>query len=176
MVGDNSGRDHLEFAGAPAIEDIDQAMIRLGDQQHHPAAVGAVAHLPVHGKAVGDRGEAGLQRLQFDREIGGGEHHPHEEFPGLDVVELLGVQDVLPVMGEKGRHRGNDAGAIRAGQGQDELVIGHGEADYNSGKRVKRRFAALLYHRACACANPETGVRMNKARSKSVGARSWLTD
>ena len=128
MVGDNSGRDHLQFAGAPAIEDIDQAMIRLGHQQHHPAAVGAVAHLPVHAEAVGDRGKAGLQRLQFDREIGGGEHHPHEELVGLDVVELLGVQDVLPVMGEKGRHRGNDAGAIRAGQGQDELMIGHGEA------------------------------------------------
>ena len=69
-------------------------------------------------------------------------------------------------MGEKGRHRGDDAGAIRAGQGQDELVIGHGETDYNSGKRVKLRFAALLYHRASACANPQTGVRMNKAEEK----------
>ena len=65
---------------------------------------------------------------RFDREIGGGEHHPHEEVAGLDVVELLGVEDVLPVMGKKGRHRRNDAGAVRAGQGQDELMIGHGEA------------------------------------------------
>jgi hypothetical protein len=151
-------------------------MIRFGDQQHHPAAVGAVAHLPLHAEALGDRGEACLQGLQFDREIGGGEHHPHEEFPGLDVIELLGVQNVLPVMGEKGRHRRDDAGAIRAGQGQDELMIGHGGLDYNSGKGVKRRLAALLYHRARACANPETGGRMNEARSICVGARSWLTD
>ena len=126
MVGDDRGRDHLEFTGTPAIEDIDQAMIRLGDHQHHAAAVGAVAHLPVHAEAVGDRSEAGLQCRQFDREIGGGKYHPHEEFLGLDVVELLGVEDVLPVMGQKRRHRGDDAGAVRAGQGQDELMIGHG--------------------------------------------------
>ena len=176
MVGNDRGRDHLEFAGAPAIEDIDQAVIRFGDQQHHAATGGAVAHLPVHAEAIGDRGKTGLQRLQFDREISSGEYHPHEEFPGLDVVELLGVQDVLSIMGEKGRHRGHDSGAIRAGQGQDELVIGHGEADYNSGKGWSGGFAALLYHCRRACANPETGVRMNKARSKSVGARSWLTD
>ena len=109
--------------------------------------------------------KAGLQRRQLDREIGGGEHHPHEEMPGLDVVELLGVENVLPVMGEKRRHRRNDAGTIRAGQGQDELMIGHGadltaiQAEGESGG-----FAALLYHRQRPCANPETGVRMNKRR------------
>ena len=126
MVGDDRGRDHLEFAGAPAIEDIDQAVIGLRDQQHHPPAAGAVAHLPVHAEAFGDRGKAGLQRRQFDRKIGGGEHHPHEELFGLDVVELLGVEDVLAVMGKEGRHRRDDAGTIRAGQGQDELMVGHG--------------------------------------------------
>jgi len=44
--------------------------------------------------------------------------------------------------------------------------MGHGEADYNSGRRVEA--AALLYHRACACANPETGVRMNKREAKAL--------
>ena len=63
-----------------------------------------------------------------DREIGGVEHHPHEEMPGLDIVELLGVENVLAVMGQKRRHRGDDAGAIRTGQRQDELMIGHGAA------------------------------------------------
>lgn len=49
-------------------------------------------------------------------------------------------------MGEKGRHRGNDSGAIRTGQREDELMIGHG-LDDNSGRRVTGLFAALLYHR-----------------------------
>jgi hypothetical protein len=46
--------------------------------------------------------------------------------PGLDIVELLGVENVLPVMGQKGRHRGNDARTIGTGERQDKLMIGHG--------------------------------------------------
>ena len=129
MVGDDRGRNHLEFAGAPAIEDIGKTVIGFRDQQHDPAAAGAVAHLPVHAEAFGDRGKAGLQRRQFDREIGGSEHHPHEKITGLDVVELLGVQNVLPVMGEERRYGRDDAGTIRAGQGQNELMVGHGGLD-----------------------------------------------
>ena len=89
-------------------------------------AGGAVAHPPVHPEAVRDRAEPGLQRRQRDRKIGGGEHHPHEEMAGLDVVELLRVENVLPVMGEECRNGGNDAGPVGAGQGQHELMIGHG--------------------------------------------------
>ena len=61
--------------------------------------------------------------------IGGVEYHPHEEVPGLDVAELLGVENVLPVMGKERRHRGYDSGAVRAGKCQDELMIGHGGCD-----------------------------------------------
>src|SRR5665647_1652512 len=58
--------------------------------------------------------------------IGGGEYHPHEEVTGLDVVELLGVENVLPVMGQERGNGRNDAGTVRTGQGQDILMIGHG--------------------------------------------------
>src|SRR5204863_5879269 len=34
MIGDDGCRYHLEFAGAPAIQDVGQAMIRGRDQQH----------------------------------------------------------------------------------------------------------------------------------------------
>ncbi|OIQ66944.1 hypothetical protein GALL_514830 [mine drainage metagenome] len=115
MIGNDGGRDHLQFAGSPAIQDIGKAVIGFRDQQHHAAAAGAVAHLPVHAETFRDRGEPGLQRRQIDGEVGGVEHHPHEEMAGLDVVELLGVEDVLPVMGEERRHRRYDAGAIRTG-------------------------------------------------------------
>ena len=168
MVGDDGGRDHLEFAGAPAIQDIGEAMVGFRDQQHHPAAAGAVAHLPVHAEAFGDGAEAGLQRRQVDREIGGGEHHPHEEMAGLDVIELLGVEDVLAVMSEERRYRRNDAGTIRAGQGQNELMIGHGALDDFRETRMELRFAALLYHPQRPCANPGRSVMMNKHQA------TWL--
>ena len=101
MIGNDRGRDHRKLAGSPAIENVGEAMVRFRYQQHHPPLVGAVAHLPVHAEAFGDRGEAGLQRRQLHGEIGGGEDHPHEELLGFDVVELLGIEDVLSVMGEK---------------------------------------------------------------------------
>jgi len=73
MIGDDRGRDHLKFAGPPAIQDIGQAVIGLRGQQHDPAAGGAVAHLPFHAEAFCNRRKTGLQRRQIDREIGGGE-------------------------------------------------------------------------------------------------------
>jgi len=56
-----------------------------------------------------------LQRGKIDRQNGGVKHHPHEEMTGLDVVELLGIENVLPVMSKKRRHRRHDAGTIRTG-------------------------------------------------------------
>jgi hypothetical protein len=48
---------------------------------------------------------------------------------GLDVVELLGVEDALTIVGEKRRHCGYDIGPIRTGQGQDKLIVEHGTCD-----------------------------------------------
>ena len=101
-------------------------MVGFGHQQHDAAAAGAVAHLPVHAEAIGDRREAGLKCRKPHRKVGGVEHHPHEEVPGLDIVELLRVENVLSVMGQKRRYRGDDARPVRAGERQDELMIGHG--------------------------------------------------
>src|SRR5690606_23969628 len=56
---------------------------------------------------------------------GGGEGDPHEELTGLPIPKLIGFRDV----GAEGRQlrgdRGDDAGTIDAGQGEDE-GRGHG--------------------------------------------------
>ena len=44
----------------------------------------------------------------------------------MKVVRRMGVEDVLAVMGEERRYRGNDAGPVGTGQREDELGIGHG--------------------------------------------------
>ena len=70
--------------------------------------------------------------LNFDKaaetygKVGGVEHDAHEEMSRLDIIELLGVENVLAVMSQKRRDRGDDARPVRAGERQDELVIGHG--------------------------------------------------
>ena len=60
MIGNDRGRNHFQLPGAPATEDIGEAVIGFRDQQHHAAARGAVAHLPLHAEAIGNRREAGL--------------------------------------------------------------------------------------------------------------------
>jgi hypothetical protein len=45
---------------------------------------------------------------------------------GFDIIELLRIENGLTVMGKECRNRGNDAGPVGAGQGQHELMIGHG--------------------------------------------------
>ena len=71
--------------------------------------------MPVHAEALGDGREAGLQRRKIDREIGRREYDTHEEMAGFDVVELLGVENILPIMCKKRRDGRNDARTIRAG-------------------------------------------------------------
>jgi hypothetical protein len=53
--------------------------------------------LPVHAETFRDRREPGLKGRESDREIGGGEYDPHKKLPGLHVIELLGVKNVLPI-------------------------------------------------------------------------------
>ena len=136
----------------------------------------AVPHLPRHGKTLRDGGKAGLQRRQFHREIGCGEHHAHEELFGLDVIELLRIENVLSVLGEERRDRRHDAGAVGTGQGQDELMIGHG-ADLAT---IQAEGETLVCGPALS---PPTGLRQSGNRSQDeqstticVGARPWLTD
>jgi len=172
VIGDDRGRNHRQLAGTPAIQNVGQAVIGFRDQQHHAAMAGAVAHLPVHTEPIGDRGEAGLQRGQIDCEIGGVEHHAHEEMPGLDVIELLGVENVLPVMSQERRHRGYDPRAVRAGKCQDELMIGHG-CDEISDDGIALRCHAL---------SPATALRQSRIgdhdeqRESSWVIRSWPSD
>jgi len=72
-------------------------------------------------------------------------------------------------MGKERRHGRYDAGAIRTGQCQDELMIGMaglaaiGTVDGTG-------FRALLYHRRRPCANPPAGQR-NKRKAPGARAR-----
>ena len=134
MVGDDSGRDHFQFAGAPAIEDIDQAVIRFGDQQHYPAAVGAVAHLQSMAKRSAIAVKPGLQRCNSTARSAAVNTTRMKNFLVSVSSNCWASRMFCPLWARKVDTRGDDAGAVRAGQRQDELVIGHGGDGYNSGK------------------------------------------
>ena len=87
-------------------------MIGFRDQQHRAAARGAVAHLPLHAEAIGNRREAGLQDSKLTARSAA---LNTTRMKKCLVSTSLNVEDVLPVMGQERRNRGNDAGAIGAG-------------------------------------------------------------
>ena len=92
----------------------------------------------------------------------------------LDVAELLGVDNVLTVVGKERRYRGDDAGTIWAGKREDELMVGHGAVSTIPNVAAEAGFAALLYHRQRLRANPNAIAFSSKPGSDSIGTEKAL--
>jgi hypothetical protein len=118
IVGDDSGDLHVEFADAPAIEQIGEAMVEARDEQQHAQLLRARAHPPVHAEGCGDRAEAFGQRLHPGA-LAEAEDDAHEEAAGDLVVELVGFGDVGAAGEQMLRHGGDDAGPVRTGEGEN---------------------------------------------------------
>ena len=136
IVGEDRDDLHRQFAAAPAVEEIDEAMIETRDQHGDALFFVGATHRPRHRKSFRDRGERGAHRLG----VGGGsravEGDAHEEDSGLGVVELLRVEDVEPALEQRRRNRGDNARPIGAGQREDVARRGH---FWSPGKAAARR-------------------------------------
>ena len=55
IIGDDRDRLHREFAAAPAIEEIDQAMVEARHHEDDALQLIDGAHRPIHREADGDR-------------------------------------------------------------------------------------------------------------------------
>ena len=116
IIGDDRHRVHRQLAAAPAVKEIDEAMVETGDHERDPLALVGRAHRPGHRKSGGDRLEPFVQALDVRVRPGGVEHHPHEEVAGLRVVELLGVENVEAAVEQRGRDFGDYSGPVGARQ------------------------------------------------------------
>ena len=114
IIGDDRHRIHREFAAAPAIEEIDQAMVEARHHEHDALQLIDGAHRPGHREPDGDRLE-GLAQL-FDVRLRSArvEDDPHEKVASFDVVELLGVEDVEAALEQCGRNFRHDPGPVDA--------------------------------------------------------------
>ena len=106
-----------------AVEQVAKAMVEFRDEHHHLLALVAPAQPPVHavklGKRLEARAEGGAGRLAAV-EI---EHDAHEEPAGFDVVELLGLENVSAIFEQQAGDRGDQAGAVLAGEGKDVYCL-----------------------------------------------------
>ncbi len=117
VIGDDCHGLHRQFADAPAVQQVGQAVIELADHDEHPPRPVAQRKLPVHRVFGGNRCE--LCADHFARCLARIELDPHEEGIARPVVELLRFEDVAAAFEQERRDARGDARAIGAGQGQD---------------------------------------------------------
>ena len=148
MIGDDRNRIHRQFAAAPAIEEIDEAMVETRDHERDALALIGRAHRPGHRECGGDRLEFFAQSLDVRMRRGGVEHHPHEEVAGLRIVELLGVENVEPAVEQGGRDLRDDPRPVGARQCENMTRARHEHPSSRPAQRPDRaRGAAASYGR-----------------------------
>ena len=117
MVGDDRHRIDRQFADAPAIEQVGEAMVELADHDHHPPPV-AAHELPVHRQLARERQESSAEALGPSSERI--ELDPHEKPVRLAVVELLRFEDIAALLEQEARDPRGDPRPVGAGEGEDE--------------------------------------------------------
>src|SRR5664279_6511318 len=144
MIGDDADDIHPELASAPAIEQIDQAMVEFRHQQQHLATLIPRPDLPNHPIMVADRLEAGdnLRNLPIILEI---EDNAGEEASGFGIVELMRLKDVAAMREQLGTYAGDDTRPVRAGQRQKIRGIGHQNLMARDGGRSRSPEVALSH-------------------------------
>ena len=117
MVGDDRRDVGAELAAAPAPEQVREAVVFTRDHDRHPLALTRLGEAVLHLEARGDLLlEAAVELVSLL--LGWGlEDHPHEE-PALVARVLVGVDDVEAGIGEEAADRGDQPGAVRAGEQQ----------------------------------------------------------
>ncbi len=130
VVRDDRRDVHAQLADPLSVQEILEAVIQLGHEDHHAPPVRAVVHLPLHLFGLRECHEVGAQPFDVDRLAGDpAEGHADEKPPGHHVVELVHLHDVQPMAREKAGDRGGRAHAARAGGGQDvgvRCIVFHG--------------------------------------------------
>ena len=167
MVGDDPGHLHRQLADPPAIEQVGQAVVEPGDQQHDPHARAPVADRPVHPEiarrcrrnpwrsSASGRGPAvSLKtRRMKKRSLSG-------------VVELLRFQDVAALVEEPACDPSHDPGPVPAGK--DKVVVRAGQSI--APRRAGSARGADSSSCGCRASRP---FRMAQGRGRA-GARTSL--
>ncbi len=122
MVADDAHDIHVQFANAPAIQKIAQAMVELADQQQNLLPFAAATQAPFHAALLRHIGEGRTQPVHAV--VGRFKLHPHEKAVGQLVVKLLGVGNIAALLRQKAGNIGHQAWPVVALQGQG-ANLGH---------------------------------------------------
>ena len=95
MIADNKGNIHRQFAALPAPQQIDQAMIELGDKYPCSLALARVRQAPFHAKALSDGTKCACKLWWLEGKPGLVEIDTHEEGTIFLIGGvLIGLQNI----------------------------------------------------------------------------------
>jgi hypothetical protein len=126
VIADDERHLAIELASVPAVEQIGQAVVELGDEDRHARLDAGELQLPAHVVLGGHRREGLREAVQPQIEARQVPLHPHQEQPRLAVLVLVGMQDVGVVPVEKIGDGGDQTLAVGAGDEEDGGVAHQG--------------------------------------------------
>ena len=178
IVGEDRHRLHRQFAAAPAVEKVDEAVVELRHHQRDPLPRVGGTHRPGHAEGLGERREV-LAAGRRPRASGFGrvELDPHEEGAGQRVVELLRVENVEAAVEQHRRDLGDDARLVGAGQGENVTLRMHAVSNFGVFKHLRSRILSAgrrrgLSHRAPPGRNPAISSLLSRFQSLSALSRA----
>ena len=182
VIGDDQRDIRIEIAAAPLVEQVGHAVILLAGQDHHPAAHARIAQLPVEFEQVGHVVEPPGEFLWAEGQALGQDLDPLEETPRPQVGVLSRLDHRAAMLGDEPGHRGHDAGAVRAGDGEDEATVATGAcgrgAHGASCARIRRRPGSYSGAADSRTARSPCGVQTSNRPESShscVTPSSWAT-
>lgn len=104
MVGDDRPDLDGQLADAVAVEQVVEAVIGLGDHDHHRHARARGGQLEAHAELGGPLGEAGLEVCRIEARLLGTELRADEEVPAQAIVEGVLLGDVAAALLEEACH------------------------------------------------------------------------
>lgn len=119
VVGDDRADVDPQRADAVAVEQVVEAMAEARHHDDGARALAQVVEFGGHVEALEDRRER-LPDLGGRQAVRRGERRAQEEPPRFGIAELRAVGDVPALDGETAGDRRDNAGLVRAGEGEDE--------------------------------------------------------
>jgi hypothetical protein len=123
MVGHHRRDVHRQLADALAVEQVVEAVIGLGDHDHHFWPVVRRGQLEDHAEGLTAFGKPARKDCS-SKAIGLTEFHTNEETAREPVIERMVLGDVATLLEQKTRHRVHGAEHAGAVGGQNPCVWG----------------------------------------------------
>ncbi|MNP33151.1 hypothetical protein D3C76_1263700 [compost metagenome] len=123
VVGDHRSHIHGQLADALTVEQVIEAVIGLGDHDHHLGPVLGRGQFEEHAKGIAAFGQAGT-KAGFIKARRLAELDPDKEAPGQAIIERMVLGDIAALLVKVAGdhiHRAEQAGAIG---GQNPCIRG----------------------------------------------------